>query len=379
MARPKSDGEHKARRGRLLPFDLDRASADSLKSQLAEGLSQAIREGCYASGETLPSIAAVAAATGVSDITVRGAYRRLAAEGLVVARPRIGTVVRPPKTPIWRGHVLCVMTDYDFNINACGVIGRLRERLTGNGYLFSQVMVLRDDAGKFDFAGLDVALSRPVDFIVLVGGYRDIESRLSASGVPFAAVGGGGPLFSGCVGRVQTSKRSAMAQFARKCVRRRISTIALVRFRSCQSSPPAFAAAFAGTRVSVRDVALPEGGLERRADHAMHEGYSFVERCLRRRSFQMPDLFFADDDWLARGMLAAFAAHGVRIPEDVRFACNSNGGFRPICNRSVAVIERDSYANGAEVARRVFGWLVEHRAFPASALEASFVEGETFP
>ena len=116
-----------------------------------------------------------------------------------------------------------------------------------------------------------------------------------------------------------------------------------------------------------------------RADHAMHEGYSFVERCLRRRSFQMPDLFFADDDWLARGMLAAFAAHGVRIPEDVRFACNSNGGFRPICNRSVAVIERDSYANGAEVARRVFGWLVEHRAFPASALEASFVEGETFP
>ena len=110
-----------------LPFKLDRASPNSFKRQLVEGLREAIRISYYRAGDSLPSLSQAVGELGVSDIVVRGAYRTLSAEGLVVSRKGLGSVVRPSRTPVWRGHVLCVTTDFDFSIVQCGIVEKLRE------------------------------------------------------------------------------------------------------------------------------------------------------------------------------------------------------------------------------------------------------------
>ena len=164
-----SDGQNRMERT-VLPFGLDRASKDSLKDQLVEGIREAVRMGFYRPGDTLPSLNRMADELGVSEIVIRSAYRRLAAEGIVVSRPRIGSVIHPPKTPIWRGHVLCVMKDFDFNPLQAGLVGRLRERLGRNGFLFSQATAMYSKSGKFDCTSLASAFKRPVDLVVVTQG-----------------------------------------------------------------------------------------------------------------------------------------------------------------------------------------------------------------
>lgn len=202
---------------------------DSYKSQLCTGLREAIRAGYYQLGDLLPSLGAAAAALGVSDIVVRGAYRTLSGEGLLVPRKGVGCFVRPPKKPIWRGHVLCVMTDYDFNVSQSGVIGSLRERLTENGYLFSQVLVLKERDGQLNLAELETALRRPLDFAVLVTPDAEVERILSAKGLPFAVIGRRtDEALPGCVGGVQDSCARALRTLADKCCTRGIRRVEIV-------------------------------------------------------------------------------------------------------------------------------------------------------
>ena len=151
----------------ICPFKLDRASRDSLTDQLTNGLRDAIHSRFYKADAVLPPMPELAKHLGVSEIIVRTAYRRLAEEGLVLARPRRGTVVLPSKSPVWRGHVLCVMCDHDFNSQMAIGIEKIREVLTHNGFLFSQVSVLEDANAYTDYSGLDIALSRPIDFAIL--------------------------------------------------------------------------------------------------------------------------------------------------------------------------------------------------------------------
>jgi DNA-binding LacI/PurR family transcriptional regulator len=108
-------------------------------------------------------------------------------------------------------------------------------------------------------------------------------------------------------------------------------------------------------------------------------GFEFVERSLSRRSFHFPEIYFATDDCLARGMLAAFMVHGVDVPKDVRFACVACHGFRPLYSKSLSLVEIDPYGRGEDVASQILSWLTEHRPISRSALECRFVEGETFP
>ena len=81
-------------RGRKIPFSIDRGDWRSLVEQLKDGLREAIVSGYYRPGDTLPSYRELAPLLDVSEIVTKAAIKQLAAEGLVSARPRIGTVVR---------------------------------------------------------------------------------------------------------------------------------------------------------------------------------------------------------------------------------------------------------------------------------------------
>ena len=111
----------------------------------------------------------------------------------------------------------------------------------------------------------------------------------------------------------------------------------------------------------------------------MHTGYEFVESSLAKRNFQFPSLYFITDDWLASGMLCAFQAHGVHIPEDVKFVCYTNRGFGPIYQKSIAFFSCDPFKMGDELARRIFDYFVLHKPFPNTHVKCEYVPGETFP
>ena len=306
----------------ICPFKLDRASRDSLTDQLTSGLRDAIHSRYYKADAVLPSMPELARHLGVSEIIVRTAYRRLSEEGLVLARPRRGTVVLPSKSPVWRGHVLCVMCDHDFNCQMAIGIEKIREVLTHNGFLFSQVSMLDDINANFDFSGLDIALSRPIDFIILFHSRPQILKRLSASGVPYVVIGGKGDEPSGCVGRIALSPKNAIDEFVQHCLRARISYVEVVSCSRFDMYEKHVAQALKKVGVVVKRTVVPVNDYAPyRCENVMHDGYDFMLKSLGRRGFQFPSLYFVTDDWLASGMLCAFQTRGIRLPEDVRFVC----------------------------------------------------------
>ena len=324
-----------------LPFKLDRTNSDSFKSQLVEGIREAIRAGYYRAGDVLPSLGEAAAALKVSDIVVRGAYRTLAAEGLIVSRKGYGSVVHPPKTPIWRGRVLCVSVDFDFNLQQRAIVERLRAHCLWNGYQFAQATTLTDRNGKVDFRELDRALKRPVDFALLIQPKDEIEQRLSRTGIPFAVVGGGADdLPHGCVGWIPTSSEKAVGQFVIKCHRRGVRHVEIV----CCKRISSFAERMMN-RLEERGIATTIGWVPDvwgvgRVEVTERSGFDFVRRNVRKRKVVWPDLYYVCDDHVARGMLMAFATFGVRVPEEVRFVCNAmsaaraSRGTRPTTRRT---------------------------------------------
>lgn len=361
-----------------IPFTLDRASAQGLADQLFDGMREAIRTGYYAPGDILPPLSKIASRLGVSVIVPRIAYRRLAAEGFVVARPRIGSVVLPRKTPIWRGHVLCAVLDHDYNRQQAVMVEQLRETLTKNGYLFSQVGIMQASDGKFDFSAFEMAVSRPTDFIIVVSGsVAAVEKRISETAIPFATVGSGGRNLPGLVGRITTSRVRAVQEFSRLCRLRGIRSVEMVHCGARQRSLMEFSAAVSGEGIAVRNTFVRDSFGFRRCDDITAAGREFMLRVIAGPRRRMPRLFLVTDDYLANGMLCAILERGVRVPEDVGFVCCTTGGFSPVFPKALSRFEFDPFENGEIAARWVLEWLTERKPFPAAVLRTRFIEGET--
>src|SRR5581483_7347767 len=67
----------------------------STAREIATSAEGAIREGRLQTGESLPTVRALAGALGTSPATVNAAYRTLRQRGLVIAEGRRGTRVAP--------------------------------------------------------------------------------------------------------------------------------------------------------------------------------------------------------------------------------------------------------------------------------------------
>ena len=361
--------------GKFPPFAVDRTACESLTNQLTTGFRESIRIGYYRAGDVLPSVNQIALKLGVSEIVVRGAFRRLIDEGLLSSRRKIGHTVRTPEKPLWKGHVLCVMTDHDINPQLCVIVESLRRALSMKGYLFSQVTVLTDVKGPVDFSDLDVALTRPLDFAVTVFRNHNIEKHLSAAGVPFAVIGGKGPLEKGCVGSVVLSSVDAIRKMARQCVKRGISDVQVV---SCPDGGRWYrriADIFADYGIFPQNTVVPLPHVEGcRFDAVRAAGFDYISR----RKSMLPQLYVVTDDFLAAGMLVGAIANGIDIPRDVRLIAYSNGGFGPFFCRPVAKIEQNADLNAEEARKRICDWLFLRKPFPNSYIQAKFIMGDTF-
>jgi GntR family transcriptional regulator len=81
------------KRGALIEFHLDGRSGVSPYLQLIQQVRQALRLGMLTEGDQLPTVKDVVGRLAINPNTVLKAYRELEYEGLVSARPGIGTFV----------------------------------------------------------------------------------------------------------------------------------------------------------------------------------------------------------------------------------------------------------------------------------------------
>jgi GntR family transcriptional regulator len=81
------------KRGTLIEFHLDGRSGVSPYLQLIQQVRQALRLGLLTQGDQLPTVKDVVARLAINPNTVLKAYRELEYEGLVAARPGVGTFV----------------------------------------------------------------------------------------------------------------------------------------------------------------------------------------------------------------------------------------------------------------------------------------------
>lgn len=77
----------------MIEFHLDTRSGVSPYMQLIQQVRQAMRLGVLVEGDRLPTVKEVVAGVAINPNTVLKAYRELEYEGLVQARPGVGTFV----------------------------------------------------------------------------------------------------------------------------------------------------------------------------------------------------------------------------------------------------------------------------------------------
>lgn len=363
-----------------IPFEIDFSSSESLTSQVVQGFRTAIAHGVYRAGDRLPTIRGLAKELGISEMVVRDAYGRLALDGEVVGRSRLGTVVTPAKGKAWRGRVLALMTDYDFNPRMAVHLSCLRERFDEMGYSFVQTMALCDRNRRRNYESLEMNLRHGVDFIVLLYAYEDIERHLSAVGVPFCIFGDSDGEYApkGCVGRVGTSIRKALDQFAEDCVKCDVHTAEIVTTLAGNGFSRAVSERLSAIGVSVETLPVDLCYcVERRFESAFNRGLALAREIVGRKK-PLPDVFVIADDFVGSGFIHGLSEAGVRMPEDVGVVTYSNGGYGPFFDRPVTVFEHDAFVSGGFLVDRIVGYLLKHRSFPNEKYEVVYRRGQTF-
>lgn len=358
------------------PFSINRNDARSLLRQVTDGLRLAIADGYYRCGDLLPSSRDLAPALGVSKIVTEAALKRLAAEGLVESRPRVGTVVRDKSAKQWLGHIVLVCPELDAGPFQTAMGEALRTRLNKAGYLFTRATVEGDGAegGKYDFSLLDAALARSVDLAIVLYDRPAIFRHLARLRVPFAVVADMNSAPAGAVGLVRSDYAAAVPDFVKACVAARIRKVVQFRLSGimCDAAPALRERGIAVTTVSVKPdsakgwyVASEEAGL------------AGVMRYAKSHKFERDDLVFFASDHMASGGLLALAGMGLSAPGGIRVATWSNAGLGPVYFRDLSRMEMDPAHCGKTVAEAAIVF-AKTRAFPAGvSFGPRWHDGET--
>ena len=357
-----------------LPFVIDRGSAKTLTEQIAEGLRTAILNGFYKPGDILPPTRKLADDLGVSRIVMHPAIRALSDEGLIVARPKIGSVVLKPSQKVWKGHVLLIERDYTARYYTNVVLGELRQRLISAGYVVSTVPVMRQKNGSYELATLKSALTQSVDLAILVFDAKVIEQALARSGVPFVAVGDHVSSHAQCVGSVLYRRTAFAADFIDDCRRKGVKSVLQVRTGNFMDAVPGLAEA--GIRSEEWIMPGPQDcrGLE----ETQRDAFDRFDRRLKAGRNWLPDLIYFADDHIAVGAFAAFARHGIRIPGDLKVVCWTNRLNVPVLPYSLAQVCMDPFAHGRLIADVSLDYL-HGKPFPADlSLKPVYLPGDSF-
>ena len=342
-------------------------------SQVADGLRQGIVGGFYQPNDVVPSYRDLATILGVSQIVTKAALRRIADEGLVVSRPRIGSVVRDRKVKQWKGHVIFLCPEGDENYAQTVLAGTLRDRLTEAGYLFTQVCLPQRVRDKYDFARLDAALSQSVDLIVTMFARPNILSRLARQKVPYAIFGEYAKVPRSAVGGTWLNFNLAAEDFAAACKANGIRKI--VEFCYCAMCDVAPALCKAG--IEIERIHVPHDGPDSSLVGVKRKGMDSFGRFIAKKRISRDTVYFFADDYLASGALMALSYAGLRSPEDVRIVTFANKRLGPVYPRELSRMEFDAHKAGGVLADAVLEYLSSGMYPSNSVVGPVWIAGET--
>ena len=361
-------------RQKKLPFALDRNDGRSLVAQLVDGFREAIVGGYYAPGDVLPSYRDLAPALDVSQIVTKAAHKRLASEGLIVSRPRIGSVVRDCGEKRWLGNIVFVYPESDISYFQTVFAEEMRSRLASAGYLMTQVRVGPKTAKGYELSLLDAALARSVDLAIVLYDRPQIFRRLASREVPYIVIGQGKGKPAGAVGFSRLDYNLAVPQFLKSCKAHCVREI--VQFSwdrlMCSVVPYAKEAGFAVREVFLRpNLAIGQfAGVERAGMESF--AYLMSETGVKRNT-----VYFLADDYLARGALTAILHVGLAAPEDVRVVTWMNKGLDIAFPRVLTQMRMDPVAAGATITKAVLAYLSKGEYPEGIVIGPKWIEGET--
>ncbi len=358
-----------------IPFSVNRNDKRSLLVQVTDGLKEAIVSGFYKPGDTLPSYRALAPMLGVSRIVTEAALRRLADEGFVESRPRIGSVVRNRASLQWRGHVVFVCPDLDVGFFQTLLAETLRTRLNREGYLFTRASIEHRGAdGKYDFSLLDAALTRSVDLVVVLYNRPAIFSHLAKLGVPFAVVAGIPKAPAGAIGFTDIDFNTAVPDLIAACRGAGVGKVIEYRLHEvmCDAVPALRAAGISAKSVMLRpDYAKGKF-------YAIEEaGMNAVAKAISTGRFEREAVHFFSSEYLARGALLALSRAGLESPCNVRVVAWANAGMGPSYFRELSRMEMDPVRAGTAVAEAALAYLQSGEYPSCSVIGPVWKAGET--
>ncbi len=355
-----------------VPFTINRDDDRTLVRQVVDGFCQAILGGYYVHGDVLPPYSELAPMLGVSQKVTKTALRRLSEEGLVAARPRIGTIVRDLGMKQWRGHVVFIYERDDGNYIQAMLAGAMRDGLMEAGYLFSQAMVRRTQDGRIDVSHLDAILSRSVDLAMVMFHRPEIYAYLAKRHIPYAVVGEASKTPHTAVGSIHFDYNAAVPGFVAACRATGIREVVEVYWNGlmCDAAP-----ALREAGIRVRKLKVPVDESEGRLLGVRRAGRLAFERLIA--DGRVAPAYFLADDYLCGGALLALACAGLTAPKDVRLATWANARLGPDYRCPLSRMEMDPWAAGATVAATLLRYL-KTGAFPAGVtIGPTWIDGET--
>lgn len=355
-----------------LPFAVARSSRATLVEQVVEGLRRCILSGFYKPGDVLPTTRDLAEMLGVSRIVTRAAVRELTKAELINPKPSVGCLVLGRGGKLWRGNILFVSRAngrvYYDNV----FMTTLRARLVSSGWLFTQVTVRPNGLGKIDTSELEMQLTNPVTLALVLFDNPTAERVLSRSGVPFVTLDNRTTCRRrGCVGHVCYDRSAAMADLAAAASAAGVKTAMQVGWEDFDD----VCAALKGIGIRTTKWRIPI-----LSQGPMPESVSFATRDAFLKSLpqtSLPDLIYFSDDHACTGALAAFAAAGVRVPEDVRVVTWSNLGNGPVFAKDLARVEMDPESDAEKFAAAILAQLEGRPDAPPLTLGPVFRKGDT--
>jgi len=363
----------------LLPFAIDRKLPASLVDQVFNAFSEAIRNGTYRVGDTLPTWRETARALGVSDRVIRSAMARLKARGLIVSHGRLGCVVaRVYDGRAWKGVVLSV-SDMDSAMTYSSMRRELEtvKTLARAGMTLLSVVVesLSPTKAPAALSLIDSIMSFKVDFVLLTCENDRLARYLSTRGCPFAGLRAYN--MPNCVGQVRGATFSrAIAAFVSRCRKYGVKSVLQVEFTASRlfDAVPQLNAAGVPADRWVVPCPLCRSAAEVRAAGER----AFTKRLSEGREW-LPEVLLFVDDYVAQGALTALTCSGVRIPQDVQVVTFSNVGNELAFPVRLTSICLDEARCGRLIAEEILHFQRTGKWLQRQAPCASYVEGETFP
>lgn len=358
-----------------IPFQIRRNEGRPLVRQIMDGFREAAVGGYYRPGDAIPPYAELAETLGVSQIVTKTAIRRLAAEGLLEARPRIGSVVRDRGEKHWRGHVVFVCPDLDVGYFQTLFSETLRTRLNREGYLFTRASVEhRDAAGTYDLSLLDAALARSVDLAVVLYDRPAIFRHLAKRGVPYVAVAGLKKPPAGATGLTRFDFNTAVPELVAAC--RAAGVRKVVQFRLPEPMSNA-APALRAAGIAVTTITLKPDYAKGKLFSVEEEGRLGMAKLAASRRLDRDTLVFFTSDYLARGALMTMEHLDIKAPDDVRVAVFANAGLGPTYFRELTRMEMDPVAAGGVVADAALSCLRTGKYPVGTVIGPAWRRGET--